>query len=324
MNHRAGMSEVKFKVRHNALLLHEFTTADMVRATGLNPESVRTELQRMKREGLLISRPHPDKPKKRGGRPALYRLTDDPEARLALSESVEAFYPSLSSADRPTSRHYLLAQQLLDHAQTVENPQRKRLLLDAEQALEMAEHAEGGGLAPKRIQAYLRYERARLFYLQGVYKEARESFESLREFFVEVQDEMMIRHTDESLLCLKAWDCSATGTPYGVGEAALARCLLDTLTEEAYRTDSPLTSLLVQLVDQLSRTADEKVRAAAFDLVEVSQSETGRTLEMMNAGIAKLLQIKESPFHLLDVTTQSMSAVFSKARDYGHSSREDG
>jgi hypothetical protein len=310
------MSEVKFRVRHNALLLHEFTTADMVRATGLNPESVRTELQRMKREGLLISRPHPDKPKKRGGHPALYRLTDNPEARLALSESVEAFYPSLSSADQPTSRHYLLAQQLLDHAQTVENVQRKRLLLDADQALEMAEQAEGGSLAPKRIQAYLRYERARLSYLRGDYKEAKISFESLRDFFVEVQDEIMIRHTDESLLCLKAWDCFAAGMSYGVGEAALARCLLDTMTKEAYRTDSPLNSLLVQLVDQLSRTADEKVRAAAFDWTRISQSETERTLGMIAAGLSSITGME---FINVDADNRSMEDVFTKARNYNRS-----
>ncbi len=313
MNHRASMSEVKFKVRHNALLLRGFTVADIVRATGLNPESVRTELQRMKREGLLISRPHPDKPKKRGGHPALYQLTDDPEARLALSESIEAFYPPTPPAGRPTSRHYLLAQQLLNLAQTAEDPQRKRLLFEAERDLKMAEQAEGGGLAPKRIQAYLRYERARLFYLRGEHEEARESLESLREFFVEVQDEMMIRHTDESLLCLKAWDCFATGMPYGVGEAALARCLFNTLTKEAYRTDSPLTSLLVQLVDQLSRTADEKVRAAAFDLTRMSQSETWRTLDMLTA---ELRQIIGGEFSDLDVNDRSIDGVFRKARNY--------
>lgn len=268
MNHRASMSEVKFKVRHNALLLRGFTVADIVRATGLNPESVRTELQRMKQEGVLTSRPHPDKPKKRGGHPALYRLTDDPEARLALSESIEAFYPPTPPAGRPTSRHYLLAQQLLNRVQTAEDPQRERLLFEAERDLEMAEQAEDSSLAPEPVKAYLKYERARLFYLRGEHEEARKSLESLREFFVGVQDETMLRHTDEVLLCLKAWDRFKTETSHGVGEIALARCLLETLTEETYQTDSPLTLLLLQLVSQLSRTAEEKIRAAAFDLAK--------------------------------------------------------
>lgn len=298
MKRRAGMSEVKFKVRHNALLLREFTVADMVRATGLNPESVRTELQRMKLEGFLTSCPHPDKPKKRGGRPVLYQLTDDPEVRLALSESIEAFYPPSPPVDRPTSRHYLLAQQLLNRAQAAEVPLRDRLLSDAESHLRMAEQAEGGALAPKRIQAYLRYERARLFYLRGKHKEAREDFESLHRFFVEVRDEMMIGRIDESLLCLKAWDCFATGMPYGVGEAALARCLLDTMTEETYQTDSPLTSLLIRLVRQLSRTADERVRAAAFDLTRVNQSETMITLGKI---MTKLYQLTGDELSDLEV-----------------------
>jgi hypothetical protein len=277
MSHRAGMSEVRFKVRHNALVLHEFTVADMVRATKLNPESIRTELQRMKQEGLLTSRSHPDKPSKRGGHPALYELTEDPEARLALSESIEAFYPSLSPTERPTSRHYLLARQLLDRAQTADTAIQNRLLSDAQSHLEMAEQAEGGSLSPEPVKAYLMYERTRLLYLRGKRAEAREEFESLREFFVEVQDETMIRHTDEFLLCLKAQDRFTGVIPNGMNEVAFARCLLDTLTEEAYRTSSPLSSLLLKMVSLLSRTADERVRAAAFDLA--SEMVTSRDFE---------------------------------------------
>jgi len=271
---RIGMSQVKFKVRHNALLLREFTVADMIRATGLNPESVRTELQRMKQEGLLASRPYPDKPKKRGGRPAIYHLTDDPEARLALSQSIEAFYPPPPPADRPTSRHYQSARQLLDGAQTVDDRQRERLLADAEHDLEIAEQAEGGSLAPERVKAYLQYERARLAYLRDEYEEAERSFEALREFFVDAHDEAMVRRINEFRLCLNAWKRFAARMPDTVSEITWARCLLDTLAENNYQTDSPLIQRLLLLVHQLSRTADEKVRAVAFDLaVEVSRRE---------------------------------------------------
>lgn len=272
MAHRIGMSQVKFKVRHNALLLREFTVADMIRATGLNPESVRTELQRMKQEGLLTSRPYPDKPKKRGGRPALYQLTDDPEARFALSQSIEGFYPPPLPADRPTSRHYQSARQLLDRAQTADDRQRERLLADAERDLEMAEQAEGGSLTPERVKAYLQYERVRLVYLRGEHEEAERSLEALREFFVDAHDEAMVRRINEFRLCLKAWKRFAVRMPDTVSEITWARCLLDTLAESNYQTDSPLIHRLLRLLQQLSRPADERVLAEAFNLaVEVSK-----------------------------------------------------
>ncbi|MFQ5614802.1 MAG: hypothetical protein ACE5H9_21990 [Anaerolineae bacterium] len=283
MAQRTGPSQVKFKVRHNALLLREFTVAEMVRITGLNPESVRTELHRMKKEGLLTSRPHPDKPKKRGGRPALYRLAGDPETRLALSESIEAFYPPLPPAERPTSRHYLLARQLLDQAQAIDgqdDPHRTLLLAEAERDLEMAEQAEGGGLAPEVVRAYLQYERARLAYLRGEREEAERMLAALHEFFASRGDETMLRRLEEFQLCLEAWGRFAAVTPGNVGEAAWARCLLDTLKDNEYQTGSPLTLLLLQLLRQLSQTAEEKVRAAAFDLAaEVSRPEIRAVME---------------------------------------------
>lgn len=276
MVRRTGMSQVKFKVRHNALMLREFTVADIVRATRLNPESVRTELQRMKQEGLLTSGPLLDRPKKRGGCPALYRLTEDSEARLMLSESIEAFYPAAPSVDKPTSRHYLLAQQTLSRAQMEDDRQRRERLLDlADHDLEMAEQAEGGSLASRSVKAYLEYECARLAYLRGKYEDAQLRFEALRSFFVTLHDEILVQRTDEFLLCLKSLArFSADLACGGVDEIALARCLLETLAEEAYQVDSPLASLVLQLLSKLSQTADERIRAAAFDLaVKVSRRE---------------------------------------------------
>ena len=110
---QAMRSEVKFKVRQNALLLGEFTIAQLVRATGLNPESVRTEVQRLRKEGFVVSERRP------GQREALYRLSDDPEKRLALSRSVEAFYPEppMPVPPRPTSRMYQAARYSLAQAE---------------------------------------------------------------------------------------------------------------------------------------------------------------------------------------------------------------
>ena len=119
METRSGMSVIKSKVRLNALLWREFTAAQMVEITGLKPESVRTELQRMKAEGLLevSSAPQPaDQKRKRGGQPVVYRLSSDPEKRLGLSRSVEAFHPEVSQPQHPTSRHFVLATRLLNQA----------------------------------------------------------------------------------------------------------------------------------------------------------------------------------------------------------------
>lgn len=234
--------------------------AEMVRATGLNPESVRTELQRMKREGLLTSHPHPDKPGKRGGRPALYRLTDDPEARLALSDSLEDFYPPLPPTNRPTSRRYLWAQHQIDRAQTADDQQRRQLLSEAEQDLESAKHAEGGSLAPESVQAYLQFEHARIAYLRSEHDEAERIFKTIRESFVGIQDETTIKRIDEFLVCIQVQRHCAAKRPRGLSEAALARCLLDILAENAYQTDSPLIVFLLQLLQELSRTTGERIR----------------------------------------------------------------
>jgi predicted ArsR family transcriptional regulator len=280
MTHRMGMSQVKFKVRYNALLLREFTVDDMVRATGLNPESIRTELQRMKQEGLLTSQPHPDRPKRRGGPPALYRLTNDPKARLALSASIEAFYPPLPPADRPTSRHYLLVRQALDQAQTADDDvERKRLLSQAERDLEMAEQAEGGSLAPELIKAYLQYERARLAYLRDERFEAASNFQALCEFFSSIHDNSMVGHTREFLLCLEAKERHTVESSSGNARKALARCLIDVLDEERYRsdeakyrTDSPLISLLIEQLRALSETAIESfVKDAVNQIIAASE-----------------------------------------------------
>lgn len=284
MSDRTDMGQVKFKVRHNALLLREFTVEDIVRATRLNPESVRTELQRMRQEGLLTSEPHPSDSGKRGAPPSLYKLTEDPEARLALAESVEAFYPSIPSTEQPTSRHFESARRLLSEAQALDGPQRERLLAVAEHDLEMTSHAEGGDLASESVKAYLEYEWARLAYLRNKYEKAEERFEALRGFFVSAQNEAMVKRIDEFRLCLDAWHRFTAAGPSNFGEAAWARCLLDTLSDSHYQIESPLALLVLRLLRQLSRSAEEKVRAAAMELaIEVSRREIGEEVEELRS-----------------------------------------
>ena len=259
MTHRVGMSQVKFKVRYHALLLREFTVADIVSATGLNPESVRTELQRMRQDGLLRSETQPNAAE-RQGRGALYRLTDDPEARLTLSRSVEAFYPQPSKTHRPTSRHYQLAQQLLDQALNTTNSQRHQLLDDAVSALEMAEQAEYD--ANDEINAYFQYERARLAYLRGEYEQAEQVFTQLRERFSALHDQALLRRVEEFLVCVDVQRRFAAQMQPSTNEAAIGWSLAQALVEQDYQSDSPITSLLLLVLRQLSETASDKVSAA--------------------------------------------------------------
>lgn len=281
MARQVAIGEARFRVRRAALLLREFTVADVVRSTGLNPDSVRTELQRMRRDGLLTSRPHPEKPKRRGGRPHLYRLTDDPEARLALAESIEAFYPTPPPADKPTSRHYLVARRMLSRAQRVEGGERERLLADAEHELAMAEQAEGGSRIPESVGAYLEYERALLQWLRGSATLDSATFDELRDAFRGIGDELMTERVEHLRLCWLAWLRFGAAAPGSVGEIAWARCLLNTVDEEGCWPDSPLLLLLLDQLRCLAQTREEKSQATAFEmLVQTWGRETTRGLEI--------------------------------------------
>jgi len=283
------MNQVKFRVRCSALLLREFTAAELIRITGLNPESVRTELQRMKGEGLLIARLYPIKSGKRGGRQALYRLSNDPEARLRLSKSIEAFYPALPPSDRPTSRYYLSAQRYLTQAQNTFGADRKLLLDDAERDLEIAEQAEGGSLASEPIRATLQYERARLAYLRGKYAEAKQSFEASRAFFVSIRDESMVKRIDETQLCLEACSNFAESRRGEGGEAAWAHCLLAVLDNNAFQSDSPLILLLLHLLRCLSQRPQEAINAATAERFEQFMADTKENFSMLRKDTAILL-----------------------------------
>jgi hypothetical protein len=248
MTQRATMSQVKFRVRYNALLLREFKVADIVRATGLNPDSVRTELQRMKREDLLTAGPDGEQHTQRGAPALLYRLTDDPERRLLLSESIAAFSPAPSEPERPSSRRYRSAQQLLDRALNMQGPQRRQLLTEAERDLALAVEAEGGEFASEQVTAYLQYEHARLLYLRGNYGQAKQEFGSLRAVFASIGDETMLQRIKEFEVCVEVgMRFGANGTS-NANKTDWARYLVNLTADRNYQTDSPLTLLLLQLM----------------------------------------------------------------------------
>jgi tetratricopeptide (TPR) repeat protein len=285
---RVRRGHVKFNVRQHALRLRAFTVADMVRVTNLNAESVRTELQHMREEGLLTAQPSPTKSGKRGGLPTLYRLTDDPEARSALAQSLEAFSPPRPPGDRPTSPHYLSARQLLNHAQTTAARHREPLLAEAEQGLVMAAQAEGGNRASERVRAYLAYEEARLAYLRGAYEEAKQRVAALRECFVGLHDETMLRHLEELRLCLEAQDRFAAQRPSNGGEVAWADCLLDTLADNAYQPESSLTALVLDLLCRLVRTtAPERMQMFLYGELPMLQPQPTAEMTKTQTSIAQ-------------------------------------
>ena len=250
---QAVRSEVKFKVRQNALLLREFTIAQLVRATGLNPESVRTEVQRLKQEDFVVSERRP------GRREALYRLSDDPEKRLALSRSVEAFYPEPPEPipPRPTSRLYQAALQSLDQAEREKGRRRQELLEQATHQLEGAWQAEGASRAPELVQAHLLRERGRLAYLQGQREPARELLTQAREVFAAAGLEGETCLVGEYLLCIEAWRrIEVSRAP---DAAAQARCVLEALADAEHPSIGPLVRLLADLARDLSRTTGDRV-----------------------------------------------------------------
>jgi len=276
MSNSAVRSEVKFKVRRNTLLLHEFTIAQLVRATGLNPESVRTEVQRLRQEGMIISGHKP------GQREAVYRLSDDPEKRLALSRSVEAFYPEPTEPvpPRPTSRMYQDALQTLDEAERGKGEQREALVRRAAHQLEGAWEAEGASRAPELVQAHLFREQGRLACLQGRREQAEEWFDQAREKFSAAGAEREIRLIDEYLLYLEAQ--RQIDINRAIDPSTQARCVLETLKKAEHI--GPLMCLLVDLVRELSYTAGDRVVDAVYtSMAAVGERFFGRMREELRA-----------------------------------------
>jgi len=301
----AEYGEVKFKVRRNALLLREFTIDQLVRATGSNPESVRTEVQRLKQEDFLISEQRPSQ------REALYRLSDDPEKRLAISRSVEAFYPEPPEPipPRPTSRLYQAALSSLDQAEREKGKRREELLAQAAHQLEGAWQAEGASRASELVQANILRERGRLAHLQGQREPARELLIQAREAFAVAGLESETHLIDEYLVCIEAW--RRIEVSHALDSKAQARCVLETLeTLEAteYRPTGPLVHLLADLARDLSRTTEDDVVAAVYEGIAVIGerivSEARKELRFERERTPGLMIARERPDMLRDLLSQ--------------------
>jgi len=304
MKPKAEMSKVKFQVRYNALMLSQFTVEQMVKATGLNPESVRTELQRMRQEGLLTSGPLAGERRGRGGRPAVYKLTSDPEKRLALSRSVRAFYPEPPRPVRPTSRHYLVANRILDRIATgqyKDDQECEAFLQEARERLEFAWYDEGEpeGL----IRAYIDRERARLEYLWVNYETAEALFRQVRETFAAAELHDEVAKVDEYLVCIPVRRRlmrlrKGALTPQGLAHLALEALKVAPALSMA---DRPLVALLKELLKNLAAYQElakaHEQREAVFQvrIAEPIPSKFGTVPSKVWAGAIQSLE-KGGPF----------------------------
>jgi len=144
-------NEVKLKVRRSVLLLKTFTIPQLVSITGLNRQSIHTEVGRMADEELIIRLGTETKKRgPQGGRPAvLYQLSPDPEKRFEILQSVRAFYTAedqTSELPRPESKHYFLAKEDLEEAgadpSRLTEAEKVELLTSVRERLEYARREE--------------------------------------------------------------------------------------------------------------------------------------------------------------------------------------
>jgi signal transduction histidine kinase len=203
-------NEVKYKVRAIALDLETFSVAQMARVTALNPASIRTELQRMKRDGFLTSEPIRKGKSGRGAPPHLYTLTDDPQKRLALAHSIEPFNAlSTASSPQPSSLHYQAAVTLAERLEAGElaAAESEKILQNAQRHLTLAAEEEGISVRSEDetavTTAYLDLLRARLDIASGRWEQAEPHLATARQAFVDHDLDEMVARADSLLTALE-------------------------------------------------------------------------------------------------------------------------
>lgn len=283
-------SEVKIRIRSNALTLKEFTVAQMRRVTGLNPASIRTELQRMKRQGYLTSEPMKEK-RGRGAPPHIYKLTSDPEKRLELSHQVEAFYtpPPPPASPKPTSLHFKAAVKLIDRlaSDQISAEERGEILDKAHYHLDFSMHEEGVGIkkdeATGIIGAHINCEQGRLEYLRGNDGDAEALFKKAKGAFASADLPDEATKVDEYLQSIQIRRRWMEMIQRGIYEPRnMARCVLETLKPiSASLTDKPLTLLLMNLLELLVPSTREIVLAASHETIEAMQRQMTEVREVV-------------------------------------------
>jgi len=238
------MNKVRVSVRHIALDGASFTAFDIQRRTGLNIESIRTEIQRLRKDGFIeaaVSKTldQPGKERGRGAPPAMYSLTTDPKRVRELRESVASFYLSTSipRASHPTSEHYFNARGAISDAiATVDGTRRGELLAKADFEMEAAWLAEGDDGATDELKAHLLSETAKIALSRGEYSKARKQFAQCRDVFRKHTDRVNASIADDYLLACDLRIARNENLPFAIFSEvrrrttnSLALAVLDTI-----------------------------------------------------------------------------------------------
>ena len=251
---------------------------------------------------MLTSEPLQEKRPGRGGRPALYKLTPDPERRLALSRQVESFFPEPPQPTRPTSRHYLVASRLLDRiaaGQYKDARECQALLQEARERLDFAWYDEGEpeGL----IGAFIDRERARLEYLFGNFETAEASFRQVRETFAAAELHNEVAKADEYLACIVVRRQLMRLRRGALTLEGLARSTLEALEVAPMPplADRPLVALLTELLGNLATFTRDRVLAEAWEGVAVLQAQIEETVRSEVRTAFRELGERRPPFEEL-------------------------
>jgi len=202
---RVEMNRVRVAVRQIALDGKPFTAFDIQRRTSLNIDSIRTEIQRLRKGGFLSTgmSKTPQQGRGPGAPAALYSLTQDPALIQELRGTVASFYLSLPvpRTSRPTSEHFLAARYAMNDAtKTMNSEERESLLAKAELEIQAAWLSEGDEGATEELKAHLLFESARVKFLHEDYSEAQMQFAQCRDVFEEHGDYDHASLADDNVL----------------------------------------------------------------------------------------------------------------------------
>jgi hypothetical protein len=169
---------------------------------------------------------------------------------------------ALSGRTFPGGQAFQRARQKIDAALMMDEKRRLKVLRDIHYYLEQAEREEGGEQAAEPVRYFIRYERARLIYLQGNYADADREFDEMYRFFINLANEAMLREIEEFRICLELQNL-LSGLA-GQGNSARmrrARAAVEQLQQNMDTTRSPLVWLLVQLIKQITISPLEELTA---------------------------------------------------------------
>jgi hypothetical protein len=268
----AVSNEVRIQIVSNALSLGAFTAAQMQRATGLNPRSIQTVLQRLKRQGYLVSEPVAEAPADSRRPSHRYCLTPDAGRRLELARQVEVFYTPLPplAPPSPTGRHYSAAGHLLAQLEREQVPAAERAIVieKIRRHLELAASEEGLGVRRDAesdiLAAQLALLQARLATCQGHWAEATKSLQEATATFSACSLNDLLAQAQD--LQADLWVRQALAGPAGPRPSEVLAHLLTGTPD--IRLSLPTVRALLQQADQLAASqktpVDTPISFAAF------------------------------------------------------------